>query len=77
LALGVVVAGAFEMLDDRVYSEKELKDMLPARVLCEVPIVVTPSDERSSKMRATLGWVVATLVFGCILAGSAISYLRG
>ena len=77
LALGVVVAGAFEMMDDRVYSEKELKDLLPAKVLCEIPVIANPSDERSGKMKARLGWITAALVFTCILAGSAISYLRG
>jgi len=77
LALGVVVAGAFEMLDDRVYSEKELKALLPAKVLGEIPVIVTPSDERSTRMRVRLGWITAALVFTCILAGSAISYLRG
>src|SRR5207245_11630910 len=29
LALGTVVAGAFEMMDDRLYDEKELQKLLP------------------------------------------------
>ena len=29
LALGVVVAGAFEFMDDRVYDEQELQTLLP------------------------------------------------
>jgi polysaccharide chain length determinant protein (PEP-CTERM system associated) len=77
LALGVVVAGAFEMLDDRIYNEKELKDLLPVRVLTEIPLVVTPSDERKSKKKIRFDWVATILVVACILAGSAISYLRG
>jgi polysaccharide chain length determinant protein (PEP-CTERM system associated) len=77
LALGVVVAGAFEMRDDRVYDEKELKELLPVRVLCEIPVIATASDERNSKARARLGWATTVLIFACILAGSAISYLRG
>src|SRR5205807_3040126 len=33
LALGVVVVGSFEILDDRLYDEKELKDLLPVTVI--------------------------------------------
>jgi len=77
LALGLVVAGAFEMMDDRIYDEKELKDLLPVKVLSEIPIIVSPSDERNRKMKTGLAWATTILVFGCILAGSAISYWRG
>jgi polysaccharide biosynthesis transport protein len=77
LALGVLVAGGFEMLDDRLYDEKELKKLLPARVLCEIPVIVTPSDERRSAAKVKLGWAMTAIVVVCMLAGSAISYLRG
>jgi hypothetical protein len=77
LALGFVVAGGVEMMDDRLYSEKEIKDLLPIAVISEIPEILNPSDERSSKKRMWLGWAMAALVFATILAGSAFSYWHG
>ena len=77
LALGVVVAGAFEMMDDRIYDEKDLQKMLPITVISEIPALTVPSDERSERKRLWLGWATAAFVSGTILVGSAISYLRG
>jgi uncharacterized protein involved in exopolysaccharide biosynthesis len=76
LALGVVVAGAFEMADDRVYSEAEIKSLLPVSVISEIPVIITAADEQISKKKVWLGWAVAVFVVVTILAGSAISYLR-
>jgi polysaccharide chain length determinant protein (PEP-CTERM system associated) len=77
LALGVVVAGAFEMMDDRVYSETELKKLLPPNILVEIPAIVSTSDEQKYRRQMWLGLVTAGVVFATILAGSAFSYLRG
>src|SRR5580698_227389 len=77
LALGAAVAGAFEMADDRAYSEAEIKGLLPVPVISEIPVIVTTADEQSSKRKAWLGWAVAGFVVATILAGSALSYLRG
>jgi polysaccharide chain length determinant protein (PEP-CTERM system associated) len=76
LALGLVVAGGFEVLDHRLYSEKEIKALLPVAILSEVPEIRLPSDERSSRRRTALGWVMTALVFSTILAGSAFSFLH-
>jgi protein tyrosine kinase modulator len=77
LALGVVVAGAFEFMDDRMYDEKELKKLLPAEVIAEIPAIVSVSDEQTATRKIWLGWATAAVVFVTILAGSAISFLRG
>src|SRR5580700_5503177 len=77
LALGVVVAGAFEFMDRRLHDEKELKEMLPVAILVEIPEVITMADEKSQSRRLWLGWAMAAIVLGTILAGSAFSYLRG
>src|SRR5580658_9195784 len=40
LGLGVVVAGTFEMMDDRIYDEKEFQKLLPVAVISEIPALV-------------------------------------
>ena len=77
LALGAGVVGVLEMMDDRVYSEQELKSLLPVSVMSEIPAITTPADERGEQKRLWLGWATAAVVAATILAGSAISYLRG
>jgi|SRR5579859_2451327 len=77
LALGAFVAGAFEMSDDRLYSEKEIKKLLPVPVICEIPVIATAFDDRTRGNTAWRGWAAATVVIGTILAGSVFSYLRG
>lgn len=77
IAFGVIVVGILEMMDDRLYSEKEIKDMLPVPVISEIPVVSNPADEARAKKVMWLGWAMAALVFVTILAGSAFSYLRG
>jgi polysaccharide chain length determinant protein (PEP-CTERM system associated) len=76
LALGLVVAGAFEVMDDRLHSEKEIKSLLPMAVISEIPDIVSQSEEQREKKRAALGWAMAALVVAAILAGSAFSYLH-
>jgi polysaccharide biosynthesis transport protein len=76
LALGMLVAGGLEFLDKRLYSEKEIKVLLPIPILSEIPEVVNPSDERNSKRKILLGWAMAGVVITTILAGSAFSYLH-
>src|SRR5579864_4769546 len=56
LALGVVVAGAFEVLDDRVYDENELQELLPISIISEIPSIATATDERRERLRLSIGW---------------------
>jgi succinoglycan biosynthesis transport protein ExoP len=77
IALGVVVVGGFEFLDERIHSEKRIKSLLPVAIICEIPEVVSPFDEQSRRKSTALGWAMAAVVLVTILAGSAYSYLRG
>jgi uncharacterized protein involved in exopolysaccharide biosynthesis len=77
LALGVVVAGAFEFMDDRIYDEKELQKLLPVAVISEIPAIAAATEEQSERRRLWLGWATAVFVSVTILLGSAFSYLRG
>jgi polysaccharide biosynthesis transport protein len=77
LALGAAVAGAFEVLDDRVYDEKELQKLLSVPVISEIPAISAASDERRERRHLWIGWGATAFVSVTILVGSAISYLRG
>jgi len=77
LALGLIVAGSFEVMDRRIHDEKEFKNLLPIPVIAEIPEVVDAAQEKYARKRLWLGWATATFVVVCILAGSAFSYLRG
>jgi polysaccharide biosynthesis transport protein len=76
LALGLIVVIGFELMDDRMHNEKEIKALLTVAILSEIPEIVTPSDEQISKRRIVRGWAMATLVFVTIVAGSAFTFLR-
>ncbi|HTZ95257.1 MAG TPA: XrtA system polysaccharide chain length determinant [Terriglobales bacterium] len=77
LALGVVVAGAFEMMDHRLFDEKQIASLLPVAVLAEIPDVISSQDEQRQRKHLWLTWAATGAVCVVILAGSAISYLRG
>jgi len=77
LALGMVLAGAFEVMDDRIYEEKELQKLLPVAVISEIPALGVEGDEQTERRRLWLGWATAAVVSVTILLGSALSYLRG
>jgi len=77
LALGAVFAGGAEFLDDRLYTEKEIKDLLPVTVMAEIPAIGNPNDETRQRRKLWAAWAMTGVVLAVILAGSALSYLRG
>jgi polysaccharide chain length determinant protein (PEP-CTERM system associated) len=77
VALGLGAVMATEAMDDRVYDEVELKQLLPLPVLAEIPVVSDDIDAKAQRKRLRLGVVTASMVFTIILAGSAFSYFRG
>jgi succinoglycan biosynthesis transport protein ExoP len=77
LMLGLLVTGALEFFDDRIYDEKELQEMLPVAVMAEIPAMSSPLDEAKERRRLWMGWATAAAISFTILVGSAISYLRG
>ena len=77
LALGTVLVGGTEYLDDRLYDEKGLKETLPVTVISDIPVISSQDEERRQQRRLWLTWALAGFVIASILAGSAISFLRG
>lgn len=76
LALGVIIAGGLEFLDDRLHSDKEIANLLPVAIISEIPEIVSPVDERHNRRKVLLGWATGVLVVAIILAGSAFNYLH-
>lgn len=77
LVAGLGVSAGAEMIDDRLYNEKQLKNLLPVEVMSEIPMITTTQQEKKQKKSALLGWAATALEFALILAGFAFSYFRG
>jgi succinoglycan biosynthesis transport protein ExoP len=77
LALGAACVWLAEMMDDRVYSEMQLRKLLPVSILSELPLISGPTDERERQHRDLIGWATTAGVITVILAGSAMSYWKG
>jgi succinoglycan biosynthesis transport protein ExoP len=81
LAVGLILGGAFafgqEKLGGIIYSEREIKKLVPFDVIAEIPTIES-LDEQSSHRRGTwIATAVAVVVVGFILLGSAVTYLYG
>jgi len=77
IALGLIVVALFEIIDDRMHGEKEIKALLPIPVLSEIPEIRGIREEQREKRRIVFGVAAAIFVVISILAGSTFSYLRG
>jgi polysaccharide biosynthesis transport protein len=77
LGLGAIAVVLFELLDDRMHSEKDIKALLPIAVLSEIPEIQGVQEEKRQRRRMVFGLATAIFVVVAILAGSAVSFLRG
>jgi polysaccharide chain length determinant protein (PEP-CTERM system associated) len=77
IILGAALTAGRELMDDRIYSDREFKKFAPVTVIAEIPDIAIPGEERTRQWKVRLLWVTAGLIFVSILAGSALSYLRG
>ncbi len=75
--LAFVVVAAFEVFDDRLKSEPEIRALLPTAVIWDIPPIQNQQDLRKGKVRLALRWATGVFVLVAILAGSAFSYLHG
>jgi uncharacterized protein involved in exopolysaccharide biosynthesis len=77
LALGIVVAGSYELMDDKVYEEKAIEKLLPVAIISEIPSISIVADLQAERKQMWVGWATAAVISIMILLGSAVSYLRG
>jgi uncharacterized protein involved in exopolysaccharide biosynthesis len=77
IVFGAVFAGGAEFLDDRLHTEREVKELLPVEIISELPAFTTPAEEIAQRREFWLSWAMTGLVFVTILGGVALSYFRG
>ena len=77
LVLGAGTAAAFELGGGRVYSEKEIKKLVPFPVMVEIPRLPTTDEQRSERRQVWAATIAAVIMTGMILVGTAVTYLRG
>jgi succinoglycan biosynthesis transport protein ExoP len=77
LVLGVAASAGAELMDDRIFSEKELKARISTAVISEIPDLASPKEREKRLRSSLLGWVATGIAFAVIVVGTALSYLRG
>lgn len=77
LVLGGATAAGSEVIGGKVYTEGEIKRLVPFDIFAEIPSLDTPAELASARRGRLFVGIAAVVIFVCILVGSAITYLRG
>jgi succinoglycan biosynthesis transport protein ExoP len=81
LAVGLVLGGGFafglEKLSGKIYSEREIKKLIPFEVIAEIPTIESLEEQSSHRRGTWIAAAAAVVVVGFILLGSAVTYLYG
>jgi len=81
LAVGFVFGAGFaigqEKLSGKIYSEREIKKLVPFDVIAEIPQIESLQEQSSSRRSAWIAGAAAVVIVGFILLGSAVTYLYG
>jgi len=81
LAVGLVLGGGFafgqEKLSGKIYSEREIKKLVPFEVFAEIPPIESLEEQSSHRRGVWIAGAAAVVIVGFILLGSAVTYLYG
>jgi succinoglycan biosynthesis transport protein ExoP len=81
LAVGLVFGGGFafakEKLSGKLFSESEIKKVVPFDVIAEIPPIESPEELWSHRRNAWIAVAAAIVIAGVIALGSAVAYLYG
>ena len=81
LVLGLVLGGGAaigrEKLGGKIYTEREIKKLLPVEVVSEIPPIETPAEETARQRSNWMAAAAGAAIMGAIVVGSAITYLYG
>lgn len=76
-ALGGVVAFGTEYMDSRLYTEAELKKVVPVDVIAEIPAIITPEEQKIAMRGIWLRIAAAGAVAFSLLLAFSFTLLRG
>ena len=81
LAFGLILGGGFafakEKISGKIYSEREIKKVIPFEVIAEIPPIESLEEQSAHRRGVWLAGAAAVIIMGCILLGSAVTYLYG
>jgi succinoglycan biosynthesis transport protein ExoP len=77
LIVGFAALVGAEALDDRVHGEKDLRSLIVAPVVVDIPSLKTRSETRMQQWKSGLEWVGGVMILGVIVAGSVFGFYRG
>jgi uncharacterized protein involved in exopolysaccharide biosynthesis len=77
IALGIALAFLMDIRNRTFHTEKEVKHHLGAPLIVGIPLLSTPAEERSRKLRAASAWVAASLTLTVVAAAEYLVYLHG
>jgi len=77
LVLGAGFAIGPERLGGKIYSEREIKRLVPFDVIAEIPPIENLQEQSSHRRGAWVAGAAAVVIVGFILLGSAVTYLYG
>jgi polysaccharide chain length determinant protein (PEP-CTERM system associated) len=81
LVVGLVFGGGLafgqERLSGKLYSERDIKKLVPFEIIAEIPPIETLKEQSSNRRGVWLAAAAAVVIAGFILIGSAVTYLYG
>jgi hypothetical protein len=81
LLVGILFAGAAvaisEAVDDKLYNEKELKEIVSARVLASIPPMPTAAEQQLHNKRSRHEYLVSAAALAVMVLAFLISFYRG
>jgi hypothetical protein len=81
LAVGLILGGGFafgqEKLSGKIYTEREIKKLVPFDIIAEIPPIESLKERSSNRRRAWLAGAATVAIVGVILLGSAVTYFHG